>query len=144
MDSYENSDKQIINDNQKPKTKNQKPKTKNQKPKAKSQRPKAERQTTIDNRRETTNDKRRKKMIDLLGFLAAGITTMSFVPQAVKTIKTKDTSGISLTMYIMFTFGIVLWFIYGIMLDAWPIIFANAITGILAAIILFYKLKQPS
>ncbi len=81
-------------------------------------------------------------MIDIFGFIAASITTAAFIPQAFKTIKTKDTSGISLSMYVMFTIGIILWFFYGILLEAWPIIISNAITGMLAATILFYKLGE--
>lgn len=81
-------------------------------------------------------------MTDLLGYVAATITTSAFIPQAIKTIKTKDTSGISLTMYLMFTVGIILWFFYGIKLKAWPIIISNAITGFLAATILFYKIGE--
>ena len=82
-------------------------------------------------------------MIDLLGYVAALLTCSSFIPQAIHTIKTRDTSGISLWMYILFVTGILLWFIYGIILNATPIIYANGFTGILAAIILFYKITEP-
>lgn len=83
-------------------------------------------------------------MIDIIGYLAAAITTFSFVPQAIHTIKTKDTSGISLMMYSMFIVGIFLWLVYGILLMAWPIILANVVTLILAAIILYYKVRSLS
>lgn len=77
----------------------------------------------------------------IIGLLAAIGTTSSFVPQAIKTIKTKNTSGISLDMYSLFSFGTLLWLIYGIMNNDWPIIIANGITLIFASIILIYKIK---
>ncbi len=81
-------------------------------------------------------------MIDWIGYIAAIITTGSFIPQTVKTIKTRDTSGISFYMYFFFLIGIALWFVYGIMLDAWPIILANGLTMISSSIILFYKIRN--
>jgi MtN3 and saliva related transmembrane protein len=63
------------------------------------------------------------------------------LPQAFHTIKTKDTKGISLGMYLVFTFGVVMWLLYGIFLKDIPIIAANTITLVLTAIILVYKLK---
>lgn len=80
--------------------------------------------------------------LEWLGYVAATCTTLSFVPQAVKTIRTRDTSGISLGMYVVFTFGIVCWFGYGIFLDSWPMIASNAVTFLLAATILALKLKH--
>lgn len=80
--------------------------------------------------------------IELLGYVAAFLTTVSFLPQVIKTVKTKDTSGISLNMYIFFVIGIILWFIYGLQLGAMPIILANLFTGIMASVILFYKVAE--
>ena len=80
--------------------------------------------------------------LEWLGYLAATCTTLSFVPQAVKTIRTRNTSGISLGMYVVFTFGIVCWFGYGIFLGSWPMIVSNAVTFVLAATILALKLKH--
>ncbi|MFM7533861.1 MAG: SemiSWEET transporter [Rubrivivax sp.] len=77
---------------------------------------------------------------DWLGFAAATLTTSSFVPQAVLTLRTKDVSGISLSMYGAFTLGVALWLVYGIMLRAWPIVVANTLTVALAATILVTKL----
>ena len=79
--------------------------------------------------------------IEIIGFVAAFSTTISFLPQAMKTIRTKDTSGISLSMYAVFTFGTFMWLIYGVMTPSLPVAFANAITFILALIILIYKIK---
>ena len=77
----------------------------------------------------------------IIGLIAAFCTTLSFLPQALQTIKTKDTSGISLSMYSLFTFGTVLWFIFGIMSTNYPIMIANGITLVLALIILTYKIR---
>jgi MtN3 and saliva related transmembrane protein len=74
------------------------------------------------------------------GFLAAGLTTSAFLPQAWLTFRTRDVSGISLGMYAVFTLGIAAWLAYGLMLGAWPVIIANGITLALAAGILAMKI----
>lgn len=76
-----------------------------------------------------------------LGYTAATLTTLSFVPQAVKTIRSKDTRGISLGMYVAFTIGIGFWLAYGIALESWPMIVANLVTLLLATTILGLKLR---
>ncbi len=78
---------------------------------------------------------------ELIGYLAASLTTASFVPQAWKTFQTQDVSGISLSMYSMFTAGIALWLAYGLLLGAWPIVVANTVTLVLAGAILGMKLR---
>lgn len=78
---------------------------------------------------------------DLIGYLAAILTTTAFVPQALHTFRTKDVRGISLGMYSAFTLGVALWLAYGLMLGAWPIVVANAVTLSLAASILVMKLR---
>ncbi len=78
----------------------------------------------------------------ILGNLAAFLTTMSFLPQAVKTIRSKNTRQLSLPMYLMFVSGVALWLFYGILKNQAPIILGNAITLILASIILAYKLRD--
>jgi MtN3 and saliva related transmembrane protein len=78
---------------------------------------------------------------DLIGYIAACFTTLSFIPQALKTFRTKDVSGISLSMYSCFTTGVALWLVYGVLLAAWPIVIANVITLSLALAILLMKLK---
>jgi len=77
----------------------------------------------------------------IIGLIAAFCTTAFFLPQALQTIKTKDTKGISLSMYSLFTFGTVLWLTFGIMSTIYPIMIANGITLVLALIILTYKIK---
>lgn len=87
-------------------------------------------------------------LTDSIGYIAAALTTTSFIPQAWLTFRSRDVSGISLGMYSLFTLGIVLWLGYGLMLGAWPIVVANSITFVLAAAILAMKLtlqdKRPA
>jgi MtN3 and saliva related transmembrane protein len=79
--------------------------------------------------------------VTIMGLIAAACTTTSFIPQAIKTIRTKDTSGISLAMYSLFAFGTLMWLLYGIFSSNIPVSLANGITLIFASIILFYKIK---
>jgi len=79
--------------------------------------------------------------ITLLGMLAAFCTTISFLPQALKTIQTKNTSGISLSMYALFTFGTLFWLLYGLLSHNLPVSIANGVTLLFATIILSYKIK---
>ena len=81
------------------------------------------------------------QIADWIGSAAAVLTTASFVPQVVHTLRTKDVSGISLSMYSVFVVGVALWLVYGLLLDAWPIVIANAITVTLATCILAMKLR---
>jgi MtN3 and saliva related transmembrane protein len=80
-------------------------------------------------------------MSDWIGYLAASLTTLAFLPQALHTFRTRDVSGISLGMYGLFTAGVALWLVYGLLLGAWPIIVANAVTLALALAILAMKLR---
>ena len=82
--------------------------------------------------------------IDIIGYLAALLTTFSFLVQAIQSWRTRDLSGISLGMYSMFTFGVALWLIYGIVIESWPLIVTNALTFLFALSILLMKLKQMS
>ena len=78
---------------------------------------------------------------ELIGSLAALLTTVSFIPQAWHTWRTRDVSGISLAMYSVFTTGVGLWLVYGLWLGAAPLIAANAVTLALALSILLMKLR---
>ena len=80
-------------------------------------------------------------LVTVIGLLAAFATTVSFLPQAIKTIQTKDTSGISLYMYCLFTAGTMFWLAYGIMIGSLPVTVANAVTMIFASVILLYKIR---
>ncbi len=77
---------------------------------------------------------------DFIGYIAAVLTTASFLPQAILTIKTKNTESLSLTMYSLFTLGVLCWLIYGISIANRAIVLANTITFALAALILSYKI----
>ena len=81
------------------------------------------------------------QLSEIIGYAAAFLTTSSFVPQALHTFKTKDVRGISLAMYSAFVVGISLWLVYGLLLNAWPIVLANTVTLTLAVAILAMKLK---
>jgi MtN3 and saliva related transmembrane protein len=79
---------------------------------------------------------------DLVGYAAATLTTVAFIPQTLHSWRSRDLSGVSLGMYSLFTMGVTLWLLYGVMLESWPIIIANAITLTLAGSVLFLKLRH--
>jgi MtN3 and saliva related transmembrane protein len=81
---------------------------------------------------------------ETIGFAAGALTTIAFVPQAWLSWKTRRTGGLSLTMYAIFTLGVALWLGYGLLIGAWPIIVANAITLALALFILVLRLRFGS
>jgi MtN3 and saliva related transmembrane protein len=76
------------------------------------------------------------------GYVAATLTTLAFVPQAVKTIRSRDTRSISLGMYVVFTIGIGFWLAYGFVLDSLPMILSNIVTFALSATILALKIRH--
>jgi len=78
---------------------------------------------------------------DSIGSVAASLTTLAFVPQVWQVWKSKHAQDISLGMYSLFTLGVALWLVYGILLMSWPIIIANSITVMLAGAVLVMKLK---
>jgi MtN3 and saliva related transmembrane protein len=80
--------------------------------------------------------------METIGWLAAVLTTFSFVPQAIKVIRTKETSSISLWMYSIFTLGISFWLVYGLMIGSVQMTLANLVTLVLAIIILRAKIKN--
>ena len=79
---------------------------------------------------------------DLIGYIAATLTTFSFFPQALKTLRSRDTQSISLRMYLLFTAGVTFWSIYGWMVDDGPVLLANLITLVPAVIVLSIKLSS--
>lgn len=79
-------------------------------------------------------------LTETIGYAAAVLTTGSFLPQAWHTFKTRDVGGISMGMYIVFVVGSTLWLGYGLLLLAWPIVIANAVTLALTIAILLMKL----
>ncbi len=81
-------------------------------------------------------------LTNLIGFIAATFTTIAFLPQAIKIIRTKDTKSISLFMYIILNAGIILWLIFGLLILELPVILANLITIIFTLTILFLKIRH--
>ena len=79
--------------------------------------------------------------LELLGYIGALLTTASFIPQAIMTIRTRDTRGVSRGMYVIFTIGVAFWLAYGIALDSLPMILANTVTLGLAGTVLALKLR---
>lgn len=78
---------------------------------------------------------------EIIGFAAAAGTTIAFLPQAIKTWKTRRTKDLSLGLFSLLTMGVFLWLVYGILINSWPIILANFFTFILASAILIFKLR---
>jgi len=79
--------------------------------------------------------------LELLGYIGALLTTASFIPQAIMTIRSRDTRGISRGMYVIFTAGVAFWLAYGIAIDSLPMILANTVTLGLAGTVLALKLR---
>ena len=80
-------------------------------------------------------------MHDWIGSIAATLTTTAFIPQAWQVWRTRHTKDISLGMYAIFTCGVALWAIYGMMIGSWPVIIANCITLLLAGAVLVMKIR---
>ena len=80
--------------------------------------------------------------LELLGYIAGLLTTLAYLPQVVKIVRHKGTKDISLGMYVLLCSGIACWILYGIGVSSWPVILANAITLVLAGIILAAKIRN--
>ena len=78
----------------------------------------------------------------VIGYIAAVCTTAAFIPQAVKSIKYKDTKSLSLSMYIVFSIGVLSWFLYGVIKEDTALILANGITAFLSILILVIKIRN--
>lgn len=76
-----------------------------------------------------------------IGIVAAFLTTIAFVPQVLRVMRTRNTHAISLWMYMLFSTGVLLWLVYGIMLRLWPVIVANSVTLVLSLVVIFFKLR---
>jgi MtN3 and saliva related transmembrane protein len=79
--------------------------------------------------------------VEIVGYCAAFLTTIAFLPQDIHSWRTRDLSGISVGMYSLFTAGVGLWLIYGLIIEKWPLILANTLTFALALSILLLKLR---
>lgn len=75
------------------------------------------------------------------GYIAGALTTVSFIPQVIKAWRTRSTESISLSMFVIFTIGILLWLVYGITIRSFPVIASNAVTLVLSGMILGMKLR---
>ena len=80
--------------------------------------------------------------VEILGYAAGALTTLAFVPQVVRTWKTRSTVDISLGMFLIFTAGVLLWEIYGLLVGSRPIILANAVTLVLSGTVLGLKIRH--
>jgi MtN3 and saliva related transmembrane protein len=78
----------------------------------------------------------------IVGIIAAVCTTVAYIPQAVKTIRTRHTKDLSLVMYVVLTIGLVMWMSYGLLLRDWPLIISNLIAVVLTSTILFMIVRQ--
>lgn len=79
---------------------------------------------------------------NILGYVAATLTTFAFLPQAWRIYKTKDMNAISFWMYLIFSLGVFLWLVYGVFINAWPVVIANAITLLISLWILWMKINE--
>ncbi|MCY7353441.1 MAG: SemiSWEET transporter [Cytophagaceae bacterium] len=80
-------------------------------------------------------------MLESLGYSAGFLTTLAFVPQVVQIYETKSAKDVSLAMFLLFTFGVVLWLIYGVVTRSLPVIAANSVTLALPVVILYFKFR---
>ena len=82
-----------------------------------------------------------KIILDILGYCAATITTIAFLPQIIKTFQTKSAKDVSMGMFVLFTTGVFLWIIYGIFTKTYPVLIANAVIFCLALAQIILKIK---
>ena len=80
--------------------------------------------------------------VELIGFAAAFLTTIAFIPQVIQVWKSKSVEGLSLTTYIIFIIGVFLWFLYGLSIGSLSMIIANFITVLLASVIIYFIIKS--
>lgn len=80
--------------------------------------------------------------VESVGVVAGICTTFSFLPQALKALKTKETKSLSLSMYSILVVGVFLWFVYGLLIESFSVIAANMITFLLAGMVLFLKIRH--
>lgn len=81
------------------------------------------------------------EFVTAIGFVAGALTTVAFLPQLQRTWRTRSAEDVSLAMLLTFTTGVLLWLVYGILVQAWPIVVTNVVTFLLTAAILVLKLK---
>ena len=79
--------------------------------------------------------------VDTIGFLAGALTTLAFLPQVIKVLRTRNTRSLSLLMYTLFSLGVFFWLVYGLLIRSTPIIFYNAVTFVLSVVLLLAKIR---
>lgn len=79
-------------------------------------------------------------MVNIIGYSASILSTIAFLPQAYKVVRTKEVEGISLLTYTIFVASVILWFVYGVFINDIPIIASNIVCIVLGSVILWYKL----
>ena len=79
---------------------------------------------------------------EIIGIIAASLTTSGFIPQVYKIYKEKNAKGVSLTMYLILFVGVLLWLVYGILIGSLSIIIANSVTALLQLCVIIFKLKN--
>jgi MtN3 and saliva related transmembrane protein len=80
-------------------------------------------------------------MLESLGYSAGFLTTMAFVPQVVQIYKTKSAKDVSLAMFLLFTLGVAMWLVYGLITRSFPVVAANSVTLALSGVILYFKFR---
>lgn len=80
-------------------------------------------------------------LVDTLGITAGFVSTLAFLPQVIKICRTQSTKGISLGMYILYSLGLILWGIYAYLIQSWPLLLTEIITGLMTFYILVMKVK---
>lgn len=78
---------------------------------------------------------------NIIGFIAASLTTIAFVPQVIKVWRTKSARDVSVGMYVLFSAGVALWLCYGLLIMSWPVVVANSLTLLLASVVLVMKIR---
>lgn len=81
------------------------------------------------------------ELVTAIGFTAGALTTVAFLPQLQRTWRTRSAHDVSLAMLLTFTTGVLLWFVYGFLVQSWPIVVTNVVTFLLTAAILVLKLR---
>ncbi|MEN8123909.1 MAG: SemiSWEET transporter [Bacteroidota bacterium] len=82
--------------------------------------------------------------IEIIGIIAAVLTTFGFAPQVIKSYKTKNVEGVSLTMYLVMFFGLIFWLIYGFLIDSFAIKLANIVSGILVFTLILLRITYKN
>ncbi|UOB16272.1 SemiSWEET family sugar transporter [Abyssalbus ytuae] len=79
--------------------------------------------------------------VEILGLIAAVFTTSAFLPQVYKTWRSRSAKNLSLTMYLVFFTGVMMWMVYGFLIDSLAVILANIVTGFLTLILIYFKIR---